>query len=183
MSGNKKPADSPADIRNPKGQNQAGGSRTDLCAGWEGYCQEVSLQLQVEEWYSWCCWGPLGHSSHSQGRTRCLKNWLSPQGREMHFGEADVFVTVILRSQHCWKTLSLTGRHKHSRKGEVTRDISPHQIGHIQGQPSQTAVACTTPCPAGRSRIFTPSWTHYPVVIFTMQKPTLLMQHQLPSSQ
>lgn len=129
ISRNMKFANSPDDIGNTEGQYQAGEHRTDLCAGWEGYCQAVSLQLQVEEWYSWCCWGPPGHSSHSQGRTRCLKSWPSPQGQEMHFGEADVFVTGILRSQRCWKTLNLTDRHNHSEG--VTRDPSPHQTRRI----------------------------------------------------
>lgn len=182
MSRNEKFADSSADIRNAEGQNQAGENCTDLCAGWEGYCQAVSLQLQVEEWYSWCCWGPPGHSSRSQGRTRCLKNWLLPRGREMHFGEADVFVTVILRSQHCWKTLSLTGRHNHSRKRGYKGPQSPPDRAHTQGQPSQTAKVCIILCPASRSRIFTPYWTQHPVVTFTIQKPTFLMQHLLPPS-
>lgn len=141
MSRNNKFVDSPSDIRNTKGQNQTGGNCTDLCVGWEGYCQVVSLQLQVEEWYSWCCWGPPGHSSHSQGRTHCMKNWALPQGGEMHFGEAGVFGTVILRSQHCWKTLSLTGRHNHSRKGDYKGCQLPSDSTHTQGQPSQTAKA------------------------------------------
>lgn len=130
ISRNNKFADSPGDVGNTEGQYQVGKHRTDLCAGWEGYCQVVSLQLQVEEWYSWCCWGPPGHSSRSQGRRRCLKSWLSPRGQEMHFGEADVFVTVILRSQRCWKTLSLTERQPQQRG--VTRDPNPHQTQHVR---------------------------------------------------
>lgn len=51
----------------------------------------------------------------------------------MHFGEADVFVTVILRSQRCWKTLSLTERH--NRSSEVT----PVPIRH--GTYARTAFA------------------------------------------
>lgn len=34
---------------NTEGQHQAGKHCTDLCAGSEGCCQAVSLQLQVEE--------------------------------------------------------------------------------------------------------------------------------------
>lgn len=159
MSRNKKFPDSPADTRNTKEQIRAGENCTDLCVGWEGCCQAVSLQLQVEEWYSWCCWGPPGHSSHSQGRRCCLKNWPLPRGWEMHFGEVDVFVTVILRSQHCWKTLSLTGRHNHSRKGGYKGCQSPSDRAHTQGQPPQAPKACTTPCPASRSGVVTPCWT------------------------
>lgn len=126
LSRNMEFAEFPDAIRNTEGQYKAGEHRTDLCVGWAGYCQAVSLQLQVEEWYSWCCWMPPGHSSHSQGRTRCLKSWPSPQGQEVHFGEADVFVTEILRNQRCWKTLSLTERHNHSY--EVPK--SPSDTSH-----------------------------------------------------
>lgn len=139
---NMKCASSPDGIRNTEGQDQAGEHRTDLCAGWAGYCQAVCLQLQVEEWYSWCCWGPPGHSSRSQGRTRCLKSWPSPREQEMHFGEADVFVTGILRSQRCWKTLSLTGRHNRS-KGGYKGAQSPSDTARMWGQASQTAKATT----------------------------------------
>lgn len=178
---NNKFADSPDDVRNTEGRHQAGEHRTDLCVGWEGYCQAGSPQLQVEEWYSWCCWGPPGHSSQSQGRTRCPRSWLSPRGPEMRFGEADVFVTVILRSQRCWKTLSLTKRHK-TREGGYEGPQSPSDTVCTWRHPSQTAQASTSPRAAqeGGSHSLLSS---VPRSISTRPQTTFLPQHLRPLSQ